>query len=130
MKRLVALTFTLVATAGLAFWAPNHQDMNVQVLKEGTPWGDDITRGGKPLSHFGDYLQRVLYVSAEPLLPKADIAPLSKDATDQCVQGRKDVVQGVPFENAESAGRIIERPPCARMVPLRRLRSGLPRRGR
>lgn len=98
MKRSIALVSMLVTTAALAFWAPNHQDINVQVIREGKPWGTDITRGGMAITSFDEYLQRVLYVSAEPVPVDENGAPSLLDR--DCRRNRKDLVSGVPFQNS------------------------------
>jgi hypothetical protein len=60
------LWLALAAASARAFWAPNHENINLQVVREGRPWGTDFSRGGKPVSSMEDYVARVLYVSMTP----------------------------------------------------------------
>lgn len=116
MKRAFAAISMLVTTGALAFWAPNHQDINVQVLREGTPWGTDITRSGEAITSFDEYLQRVLYVSAEPVpLDSNDEADTSNEA---CRDNRKDLVIGVPFQNSPREVMASDKPTDAPSLRL------------
>jgi len=62
--RRAALALLLFPIGAWAYWAENHVDMNLQIFREGTPWGDaGFKRSGVPIIKVEDYLQRALYLA-------------------------------------------------------------------
>lgn len=96
------LPFLLLgAGTALAFWAPNHQGMNLQVVREGTPWGGGFVRSQAPVTHFNDYLSHVLYVNEPELPPEFVVEP------DACLARRaagNSAIVGVAFQQSFPTG--------------------------
>jgi len=54
----------LLSTPALAYWAPNHVELNKQILEEAHPWGEaGFTFNGRPVKTVDDYLKNVIYLS-------------------------------------------------------------------
>lgn len=66
MRRVVLLGVASVvwATTALAYWAPNHQQLNEQIFCSGKPWGEaGFKRTKESVKGVIDYARRVLYLS-------------------------------------------------------------------
>lgn len=107
MRRYL-LALACVATSGWAFWAPNHENINLQIVREGRPWATDFTRSGQPVGTIEEYVSRVLYVSMTSP-PSANIlVEPTEGEQDQhpCEKPDPDAVRGVPFNDAKTFGVI------------------------
>lgn len=105
MTRHLTLAFVLTARVSLGFWAPNHENINLQILREGTPWGDSIMRSAMPIRTFDEYLSRVLYISTDPL-PRRDIPETPGARGGDPCEHAKRTLHGVAFDNGNAGATI------------------------